>query len=119
MEKRAVTSLRRFRAQRCFDGYVSLPTSQRTDARSAMLIGAIFEYAYDHVPRSQVMSSRQIRVSPEDAQRISQRLEEFMPRPTAKDGEPIMNWLHENLIPEAWAYPEDMRHLMRDILREW
>ena len=83
-----------------------------------MLIEAIFEYAYDHIPRSQVLSSRQIRVSPEDAQRISQRLEEFMPPSTDKDGKPIMNWLHENLLPEAWAYPEDMRSLMRDILRE-
>lgn len=117
MKNNGVTSLRKFRAQRYFEGYLSLPASQRTNARAALLIEAIFEYAYDHIPKHQVMSTKRIRVSPDDARRISQRLEEFMPPSACQDGVPIMNWLHENLVPEAWAYPEDMRDLMRDMLR--
>lgn len=113
-----IVSLRRFRAQRCFDGYTSLPRSQRTDARSSLLLEAIFDYAYESVPRKNVMSSRQIRVDPDESRRISERLDEFIPKPGDTGKEPIMSWLHENLVPEAWTYPEDMRKLMRDILRE-
>lgn len=29
-----------------------------------------------------------------------------------------MSWLHDNLLPEAWSYPDDMRRLMHDILRD-
>ena len=34
------------------------------------------------------------------------------------EAKPIMTWLHENLIPEAWTCPEDIRNLMQEILRE-
>ena len=118
MKNQNVTSLRKYRAQRCFDGYISLPRSQRTSARSALLLEAIFEYAYESVPRHKIVSAREVRVDPYESRRICERLEEFIPGPCKDDGEPIMSWLHDNLVPEAWTYPEDMRSLMRDILRE-
>ena len=118
MNKNAATSLRKYRAQRCFDGYLSLPPSLRSSARTAPLVEAMFEYAYDHIPRDQVMSSGQVSASWEDTQRISQRLEEFLPRSRAQFNEPLMNWLHENLVPEAWTYPEDMRRLVSDLLED-
>lgn len=116
--KKNVTSLRRYRAQRFFDGYVSLPRSQRNGTRSALLLEAIFEYAYEHVPPHQMASSRQIRVDPDQSRLISQRLEEFIPRPRNAEGEPIMSWLHDNLVPEAWTYPDDIRRLVQELLRE-
>jgi len=118
MKNNHITSLRRYRAQRCFDGYLSLPRSQRTSARSALLLEAVFEYAYEHVPRHKVASARQIRIEPDDSRMICKRLEEFLPQSSTSDGARILSWLHENLLPEAWTYPQDMRRLMQDILRE-
>jgi hypothetical protein len=118
MKKKKITSLRKFRAQRCFDGYISLPRSQRTSARSALVLEAIFEYAYESVPRHKIMYEREIRVDPHESRRICERLEEFIPPSGHGDGEPIIRWLHDNLVPEAWTYPDDMRKLVKDILRE-
>lgn len=118
MKTRNVTSLRRYRARRYFDGYISLPRSQRTSARSELVLEAIFDYAYENVPRHRIASSRRVNVDEDESRRICERLEEFMPAPHDPRREPIMSWLHENLVPEAWTYPEDIRSLMQDILRE-
>jgi hypothetical protein len=32
------------------------------------------------------------------------------------DPDSVMNWLHEHMISEAWAYPDDLRGLVREIL---
>ena len=113
-----VTSLRRYRAQRCFNGYLSLPPSQRTRARSSLVLEAIFDYAYESVPHNVIETAEKIELSPEDSRQISARLDEFVPKSMRAEAKPIMTWLHENLIPEAWAYPEDIRNLMQEILRE-
>lgn len=118
MNNKNVTSLRRYRAQRVYSGYLSLPRSQRTSARSSLLLEAIFEYAYESVPRDRIMSDRQIRVDGDESRQICERLEEFMPADNNSDVEPFMSWLHDNLLPEAWTYPADMRRLMHDILLE-
>ncbi|MFW2405260.1 MAG: hypothetical protein ACN4GT_10885 [Gammaproteobacteria bacterium] len=118
MKSKNITSLRKYRAERCFKGYISLPRSQRTSARSALVLEAIFEYAYESVPRHKIMTERQIRVDPDESRRICERLEEFIPGSVDDGSEPIMSWLHDNLVPEAWTYPEDMRNLMKDILQE-
>ncbi|MFQ5635637.1 MAG: hypothetical protein ACE5G3_09965 [Gammaproteobacteria bacterium] len=118
MNDKNVMSLRRYRAQRCFDGYLSLPRSQRTSSRSALLLEAIFDYAYESVPRHQVTSARQIRVDADESRRICRRLEEFIPRDRADDGEPIMSWLHDHMLLDAWTYPDDIRSLVSDILRD-
>ena len=118
MKNKKVTSLRRYRARRYFDGYISLPRSQRNSARSALVLEAIFEYAYENVPRHTIASSPRVSFDPDESRLICERLEEFIPPPHYAEREPIMSWLHENLVPEAWTYHEDMRNLMRDILRE-
>lgn len=117
MQKKNITSIRRYRAQRCLDNYLSLQPSQRTQARSSLLLEVMFEYAYENVPRHKIMSAGQIRVGADESRRICARLEEFIPRSVSAEGEPIMSWLHDNLVPEAWTYPEDMRNLVRDIIR--
>jgi hypothetical protein len=118
MKNDNVTSLRRFRAQRFYDGYRMLPRSQRTSARSALLLEAIFEYAYEHVPRHRLAAALPDAVDADEARRISRRLEEFIPSRGRGQADPIMSWLHDNLVPEAWIYTEDIRNVVRDILRE-
>jgi len=118
MKNANVTSLRRYRAQRCFNGYLSLPPSQRTRARSSLVLEAIFDYAYESVPRDVIESCEVIELTPDESREISARLDEFVPKSMHAEAKPIMTWLHENLIPEAWTCPEDIRNLMQEILRE-
>jgi hypothetical protein len=115
MARNKITSLRRYRAQRIYQRFVSMPVSQRTNARAAMLLEAIFDYAYEHVPHARHYSTRRVRVNEQESARISARLEEFLPPGTAR--EPIMKWLHDNMVAEAWSYPEDRRQFIRDCLR--
>lgn len=115
MARNKITSLRHYRAQRIHENFVTLPESQRTNARAALLLEAIFDYAYEHVPRTHRYSSRRVKVSEKESVRISNRLEEFLP--FSKSGEPIMKWLHDNMVEEAWSYPEDRRQFVRDCLR--
>ena len=115
---RSPEALRRYRAQRCFNGFLSLPPSQRTRARSSLVTEAIIDYAYEGVPRDMIESRQAISLSPDESREISARLDEFVPNSMRAEAKPIMTWLHENLIPEAWAYPEDIRNLMQEILRE-
>lgn len=115
MASKKITSLRRYRAQRIYKKFIALPASQQTNARAALLLEAIFDYAYEHVPHARHYSSRRVSVSVKESARISERLDEFMPEGGA--GEPIMNWLHENMVAEAWSYPEDRRQFIRDCLR--
>lgn len=115
MARNEITSLRRYRAQRIYRNFVSLPVSQRTNSRAALLLEAIFDYAYEHVPRARRYSTRRVRVSEKESARISARLEEFLPPNGAHD--PIMKWLHDNMVAEAWSYPEDRRQFIRDCLR--
>ena len=110
-----ITSLRRYRAQRIHKKFMSLPTSQRTNERASLLLEAIFDYAYEHVPEARYYSRRSIRVSPCESVLISERLEEFLP--PDERGQPIMKWLHENMIEDAWSYPEDRRRFIRDCLQ--
>jgi|GEM_PF-1759273 len=115
MAKNKITSLRRYRAQRIYESFVSLPASQKTNARTALLLEALFDYAYEHVPRTHRYSARRARISERESARISARLEEFLPLADAR--EPIMKWLHDNMVAEAWSYPEDRRLFVRDCLR--
>ncbi len=115
MARNKITSLRYYRAQRIYENFVSLPASQQTNARAALLLEAIFDYAYEHVPRSHRFSSRRVQVSKEESTRISARLEEFVP--LGNERQPIMKWLHDNMVAEAWSYPEDRRQFVRDCLR--
>jgi len=115
MARNSITSLRRYRAQRIYQNFMSLPTSQRTNARTALLLEAIFDYAYEHTPRARHYSTRRVSIDEQESARISARLEEFLPFGNVH--EPIMGWLHDNMVAEAWSYPEDRRHFVRDCLR--
>lgn len=115
MTSNNITSLRRYRAQRIYTNFVSLPVSQRTNARTGLLLEAIFDYAYEHVPNTHRYSDRRTKVSAEESVRISTRLEEFLPLGNTQA--PIMKWLHDNMVAEAWSYPEDRRQFVRDCLR--
>ena len=115
MAKNKITSLRRYRAQRIYNNFVSIPASQQTNARAALLLEAIFDYAYEYVPRARRYSTRRVKVSVKESARISARLEEFLP--IGRTGEPIMKWLHDNMVDEAWSYPDDRRQFIRDCLR--
>lgn len=116
MANSKVTSLRRYRAQRIHRKFMSLPSSQRTNERASLLLEAIFDYAYEHVPKARYYARRNsISVTPSDSVLISERLEEFVP--PGNRGEPIMKWLHDNMIEDAWAYPEDRRRFVRGCLQ--
>ncbi len=115
MAKNKITSLRRYRAQRIYKNFISMPASQQTNARAALLLEAIFDYAYEHVPRARHYSTHRVKVSVTESARISERLEEFLP--LGSKGEPIMKWLHDNMVADAWSYPEDRRQFVRDCLR--
>ena len=115
MAKNNITSLRRYRAQRIHSKFMGLPNSQRTNERASLLLEAMFDYAYEHVPQARYYSSQAIKVDVEDSALISARLEEFLP--PDKTGIPIMKWLHDNMIDDAWSYPEDRRRFIRDCLQ--
>ncbi len=116
MNNNKMVSLRGYKARKLYDRFFSLPSSQRTDERSAQMLEAIFDYAYEHVPKDRRRRNGRIRVTPEESRRISRRLEEFMVPKSKYDPDSVMNWLHENMVPEAWAYPDDLRSLVREIL---
>ncbi|MDH3977367.1 MAG: hypothetical protein OEU86_02540 [Gammaproteobacteria bacterium] len=115
MAKKNVISLRRFRAERIYKKFIALQPSQRTNARAALLLEAVFDYAYEHVPPHQRLASHPATISEDESARISARLEEFViPGDTRQ---PIMKWLHDNMVDEAWSYPEDRRHFVRHCLK--
>jgi hypothetical protein len=116
MKKNNVTSLRKFRAQQIYERYYSLPVSQRTSERSAQLIEAIFDYAYEHVPKNRRHRLGYLKISPTESRRISRRLEEFMFPERPSDPDSIMKWLHAHMIPEAWTFSDDLRGLVQEYL---
>jgi hypothetical protein len=116
MKNKNLVSLRGYRARKLYDRFFSLPPSQRTNERSARMLEAIFDYAYEFVPKNSRRRNGRVRVTPEESRRISRRLEEFMVPASKYDPDSVMNWLHEHMISEAWAYPDDLRGLVREIL---
>lgn len=118
VQNHKVVSLRRYRAHTLFAGFLSLPMSQRTHARSMAVLEAIFDYAYEHVPEQKWGSSRRISVSPAETRRISQRLEEFMVPAQPADTDPIIRWLHENMVEEAWDNPEELSHFVGECITD-
>ena len=116
MSKSNLISLRRFRAQKLYDEYFSLPVSQRRGERSTRLLEAIFDYAYENVPKGRRARAGTLTIHAEESLRISRRLEEF----TIPGGRPnpgsVMNWLHSNMVPEAWGFPDDLRGFVHECL---
>ena len=118
IRNRNVVSLRRYRAHRVFANFLSFPVSQRTHSRSMAVLEAIFDYAYEHVPEQKWGSVRRINVSAAETRRISRRLEEFMIPRRKSDTDPIIRWLHENMIEEAWENPEALSHFVGECIKD-
>lgn len=107
-----IVSLRRFRAYQQYESYNALPQTLRTSERAEPVIEAIFDYAYEHVPRR-----RPHRLAPDITRQVSRRLDEFIPGEVAPDSLPLMEWLHENMLPEVWLSPDLLRDFVGDCLR--
>lgn len=118
MKDNKVVSLRRYRAHRLYDRFILLPATRRTKSRSTMVLEAIFDYAYEHVPDQKWGVSRRLRVSSEESRRISSRLEEFILPVRQSDTDPIMKWLHDNMVEEAWENPEDRGHFVVECIKD-
>ncbi len=118
MKNNNLVSLRKYRAQQLYNRYFSLPVSQRTQERSTQLLEAIFDYAYEHVPTRRRNRSELLRISQDESRRISRRLEEFIVRDSEPGPDSVMNWLHANMVPEAWACPDDLRGFVQECLRD-
>jgi hypothetical protein len=118
MKNDKVVSLRRYRAHRAYNIYMSLPSSQRTETRSTVVLEAIFDYAYEHVPGQKWGVPRRIRVSLEESRRISSRLEEFILPVRQLEADPIMQWLYDNMIEEAWENPEDRGNFVVECIKD-
>ena len=118
MKNNKVVSLRRYRAHRVYDLYMSLSSTQRTKTRSSVVLEAIFDYAYEHVPDQKWGVLRRISVSAEESRRISSRLEEFILPVRQPDADPIMKWLHDNMVEEAWENPEDLGHFVGECIED-
>lgn len=110
-----VTSLRGFLARKHYERYISLPSKMRTPERTRALMGLIFDYAYEHVVERRDQPMPQ--VSEVDARVISRKLAEFI-GPQKPGQESIMEWLHENLVAEAWASPENFTDFVRAHLHD-
>ena len=118
MENNNLVSLRRYRAKKLYDVYFALPSSHRTKKRAARLTDAIIDYAYENVELHGRFQVGPVDVRPGESQRISQRVEEFVFPHAAADPASLMNWLHENMVPEAWTYPEDLRGFVQECLAD-
>jgi hypothetical protein len=118
VQNRKVVSLRRYRAHRVFRNFLSLPVSQRTHSRSMAVLEAIFDYAYEYVPEQKWGTSRRLNVSPAETRRISRRLEEFMIPARRRDTDPIIRWLHENMVEEAWENPEELSDFVGEYIKD-
>jgi hypothetical protein len=82
------------------------------------VLEAIFNYAYEHVPDQKWGVPRRINVSPEETRRISNRLEEFMLPARQPDADPIMKWLHDNMVEEAWENPEVLGYFVGECIED-
>ena len=111
-----VISLRRFRAHKHYRHFVSLPSGLRTPERSEPVLQAIFDYAYEHFDYR--VGNPLHNASWEETRQVSQKLVEFMPITGESDPDSMMQWLHENMVPEAWMSPEYLRDFIHECLRQ-
>lgn len=82
------------------------------------VLEAIFDYAYEYVPEQKWGSSGRINVSAAETRRISSRLEEFMIPARKSDTDPIIRWLHENMVEEAWENPEELSDFVGECIKD-
>jgi hypothetical protein len=117
MKNNNLVSLRWYRAKQLYDAYYAVPSSQRSNERAGKMIEAIFDYAYEHVPKSRRTRSVIKNISADQSRQISRRLEEFI-MPGEQNPDSVMNWLHANMVQEAWAFPDDLQGFVHECLRD-
>ena len=115
MSANGITSLRGFLAKQQYERYMALPQKMRTPDRTRIVMGLIFDYAYEHVVerRHDPMPS----VNDADARLIARKLAEFI-GPEKPGQESIMEWLRANLVSEAWSSPDNFTDFVQAHLRD-
>jgi hypothetical protein len=104
-------SLRGYRAHRALRSYRLLPQVLRTPARTGPVLAAILLYAYEGCDaEADALSWAQSR-------QVCSRLQEFLPDAVPAGHRGLMDWLHENLVPEAMQHQNDLAELLGDCLR--
>ena len=107
-------SLRRYRAHQRYRHYRNLPVELRTPERTEPLLDAIFDYAYENVPSNEIRD----RVDqPGLTRQVCWRLGEFITCPEQTDTMPVMDWWHDNLLPEVWLSRDHLEDFVVDCLR--
>ena len=92
-------------------GYRALPQVLRTPARTRPVLEAILVYAYEGCDaKAEALSWTQ-------SLQVCQRLQEFLPDDVPAGHRGLMDWLHENLVPEAMQHQNDLAELLGDCLR--
>jgi hypothetical protein len=110
----APVSLRRYRAHQRYRRYRNLPVELRTPERTEPLLDAIFDYAYENVPANEIRD----RVNePGLTRQVCWRLGEFITGSEQTDTLPVMDWWHENLLPEVWLSRDHLEDFVVDCLR--
>ena len=115
MHGEKITSLRRYKAHKHYKQYIMLPSAMRTPDRAEGVLTAIFDYAYEHVDCCDGHPLRE--ASWEETRNVSKKLVEFMPVNGGSDPDEMMQWLHENLVPEAWMSPDYLKDFLHECLR--
>jgi hypothetical protein len=115
MAGKKVTSLCHYKAEQEYRRFMSLPSTMRTLERAETVLAAIFNYAYEHIDTKNGNPVRN--VSWEDTRRVSVKLVEFMPASDVSDPDTTMQWLHENMVPEAWMSPDYLKDFIHECLR--
>ena len=109
MSKTRIVSLQGYRAHRRVQRLRRLPVALRTRERAAPVLDAITAYAWESAAAGQ----------PAEPARICRRLEEFVPAAPSGEGRwPLVHWLYDNLVPEAWESPQLLKPLLSDCIRE-
>ena len=111
-----IISLRRYRACRAYARYTSLPDALRTRKRAEQVLEAIFEYAYEGVPPSVRLDPS--RATPEMTLQVCRRLDEFIPNEGDRNSPQVMEWLHKNMLSEAWLSPDNLKGFVVECLRD-
>jgi len=115
MSVEKVTSLRQYKAHKQYRRFIALPCTLRTPERAEGVLSAIFDYAYEHVATP--ISKRSHDSSWEDTRQVSKKLVEFMPASVDSNADEMMQWLHENMVSEAWTSPDYLKDFIHECLR--
>ncbi len=107
-------SLRRYRAHQRYRLYRTLPVKLRTPERTEPVLDAILDYAYENVPAVDLPGRR---AEPGLTRQVCGRLGEFIGSPERRGARPVMEWWHDNLLPEAWLCRDHLEDFVADCLR--